>query len=545
MKKFLGISLIALAALFLRVIFLDKPEGLWNDEYVSWMIAAKPFASGFWSGVKSQCHMPFYYLYLKFFMALFGQSDLVLRLTSVFAGILSVVAMYFVGLQVNKRTAWLCIGFSAISSFLIYFSQEVRLYSVLFLFSALSLLFTIKSIKAPNSKNLILYGISNFLILFTHTIGFVYVFFNLVFLSLNLYKTCKALVIKIWVSIAIGLAFLAPLIYRICTTKVYSQWWGHFSISKIGFLFTDYFSPVLTNITNAPDNFLYAPKLAFFMLVPTIIALICIVKAIVKDKFNLGLFLVCAGTVGVMVIASLAGKLVFLTKYSMEIYPTLILLACLGCTLFTNKFLKYTLVSVFMLINLGYILVFPNSAPNMTHSEGHKLVGDALKSMNLKKGDIIILQYYSKDRFFKYFDFSDYRVISINKGNYQNFLSPKTSYSRAYSNGKELYKPIFLSSSNTYFDNRIKKEVLNRLEPGQSVVTVSLNSVAFYNPSMIYSIVSNEKMYEKVPLLFLIFSYVKNQVFYDIISESSIVDINETGSWTIIRFIKLNNCPKK
>ena len=42
----------------LRLINIDKPEGLWNDEYVSWFVAATPFRDGFWTEVLMQCHMP-------------------------------------------------------------------------------------------------------------------------------------------------------------------------------------------------------------------------------------------------------------------------------------------------------------------------------------------------------------------------------------------------------------------------------------------------------------------------------------------------------
>ena len=284
MKNFAKIFLIIILGIALRLIFINKPDGLWNDEYISWMIAATPFSGGFIDAVKSQCHMPFYYLYLKFFMTLFGQSDLLLRLTSVFAGVLSIPVMYFIGKENDENTGLTCAGITAISSFLIYYSQEVRLYSVLFLFSALSLLYTIKCIKNPIKKNFILYAISNFLILFTHTIGFVFVFFNLIILSINLYKQFKKVITTVWISIFTGGILLTPLIFKIFTTKSFSQWWGHFSISKIGFLFTDYFSPVLTNLTNAPDKFLYMQKLALFMIIPAIIAIGCILKAIKKIK---------------------------------------------------------------------------------------------------------------------------------------------------------------------------------------------------------------------------------------------------------------------
>ena len=186
MKKHLGILGIVLIGLILRLIYINKPDGLWNDEYVSYMISATPFFTGFADAVKSQCHMPFYYLYLKFFMTLFGQSDLLLRLTSVLAGVIAIPVMYFTGKERDDNTAYLCAGFTALSSFLIYYSQEVRLYSILFLFSALTLLYTIKVIKNPVKKNFIFCAIFNFLIIFTHTIGFVFVFFNLIFLSINL-----------------------------------------------------------------------------------------------------------------------------------------------------------------------------------------------------------------------------------------------------------------------------------------------------------------------------------------------------------------------
>ena len=92
-KKYSAISAIIIFGIILRLIFINKPDGLWNDEYVSWMIASVPFNQGFWTAVKSQCHMPFYYLYLKFFMALFGQSDLLLRITSVITGIAAIEGM--------------------------------------------------------------------------------------------------------------------------------------------------------------------------------------------------------------------------------------------------------------------------------------------------------------------------------------------------------------------------------------------------------------------------------------------------------------------
>lgn len=541
MKKHSGILGIIILGLILRLICINKTDGLWNDEYVSYMIAATPFSNGFVDAVKSQCHMPFYYLYLKFFMTLFGQSDMLLRLTSVIAGVIAIPVMYFTGKEKDEITGYLCAGFTAISSFLIYYSQEVRLYSILFLFSAAALLYTIRAIKYPLKKNFILCVLFNFLILFTHTIGFVFVFFNLIFLSINLYNRFADAIKKIWITIfACGL-LLSPIVIRIFTAQTFSQWWGHFSASKIVFLFTDYFSPVLTNLTNSPDNIFYMPKLALYMFIPALIAIFCIIKSLIKNKFNLQLFAVTVLTTLVLVIASVSGKLVFITKYSIEIYPALIYLACSGLTSINKKWLKNTLIIIYCIISVWYIIKSPYSAPKMRRAEGHKNVAALLDNADLKKGDIILLQYYDQNRFLKYFDFSDYRVVSMNKGNFQNYLSENHSYSDVFTNGKNLYKNIFSNYRNAYFENKLKQNIYDKLEAGQSVVIIVLNSVSFINPEALAATAQNQTLYEKQPLLFMVFSYLKNKTFLDMSENLTLTRVEQKGSWTLIKFTKLNN----
>ena len=541
MKKYLYLLGIVIFGLILRLICINKADGLWNDEYVSYMISAKPFFNGFLDGIKSQCHMPFYYLYLKFFMSVFGQSDILLRLTSVIAGVAAIPVMYFIGKEKDNTLAYLCSGFTAISSFLIYYSQEVRLYSILFLFSALSLLYTIKIIKNPVRKNFILYILFNFLILFTHTIGFVFVFFNLVFLSLNLYEKFKDVIKKVWICAFIGGLILSPLVINVFMTESFSQWWGHFSIARIGFLFTDYFSPVLTNLTNAPDNLFYMPKLAIYMFIPALIAIFGIIKSLINNKFNIQLFSVALFTTIVLIIASISGKLVFITKYSIEIYPILIYLACYGIQTVNKKWLKNSVIVIYCLLSVWYLIRSPQSAPKIRRAEGHKIVADLLNNSELKNGDIILLQYYDKNRFLKYFDFSDYYVVSINKGNFYKYLLDGYSYSDTLSNGKNIYKNIFSTYNNPYFENIINNKIINKLKLGQSVAVIVLDSVSFINPDMMSEITKNETLYSKQPLLFLVFSYIKNKTFYDMAKTLTLTRVERKGRWTLIKFTKLNN----
>ena len=532
---------ILILALILRLLFINKPDGLWNDEYISWMISATPFSNGFINEMKSQCHMPFYYLYLKFFMTLFGQSDIILRLTSVFAGIISVIAMYFAGKEKDKRTGLLCAGFSAISSFLIYYSQEVRIYSILFFFSALTLLYTLKTLKNPDKKNLILCIFSNLMIMFTHTIGFVFVLFNLIFLSVNLFKKYKKTIIIIWSCLCISGLAMMPIVLKIFTTQSFSQWWGSFSISRIGYLFTDYFSPVLTNLTNCPEFFRHDTIFIIFAIIPSLIAIVLIIKSLIKNKTNIGLFSIALLTTVVLAAAAILGKLVFITKYSIEIYPILIYLACSGLSDIENKKLRNIIIILYSTISIGYLIFHPTSAPKIRRAEGHKIMTDILTRMDLQKGDVILLEYYPKQRFEKYFDFSDYKTVSINKGNFSKYITPETSYNQAYKKGKKIYKNYFLGQRNTYFENKLKTTIINKLKPNQSVVMVTLDSVSFHPPEEVKSIAADKQTYSKEPLLFLIFSYIKETTFNELAKSLQVTKLEKKGNWTIIKFTKLKN----
>lgn len=534
-KTFWLMLFIVALGIVLRLIFIDKPDGLWNDEYVSWFVASFPLGKEFVNAIAAQCHMPFYYLYLKFFIHFYGNSDLMLRLTSVLPGVLSIFVMYFVGKEMGdeetgEKLGILCAALTALSSFNIYFSQEVRFYAILFLFSALSLLFTIKLEKKQNLLNLLCYMISNFLIIFTHTIGFLFVLFNLIFLSFWILKNDdkhKKTIYVTW-SVLLFLTLLdVPLLFKILTTHQNSQWWGSFCFSKIGFLFTDYFSPILTNIVSAPDSFFYDFTLKFiiFALAPSIIAIIGIVKALLARKYEInGLFFVAFAFIITLVLAAISGKLVFITKYSIEIYPILLLIMCFGLLEF-KKGWRYFLIFAFCFLNLFYVLTNPNSAPRLHRSEGHKIAANLIKNANLKKDDIILFNYYAQDRFGKYFDFSPYRVISVNKVNFADFLGVTS---------KDDFKKI----DNKFFNAKFKKEITDKLLPNQQLAVVILNDVSTYSPTEMQFLFNNDKEYQKAPFLFLVFSYLKNKELDEALKSLKILRIEQKGSWTVVTFQK-------
>lgn len=475
--------LIIILGFLLRITNIQKPEGLWNDEYVSWFVASTPFNSGFWNEILKQCHMPFYYLYLKPFV---GFDDVILRLTSVIPGVLVIPVMYYIGKLYSKKVAYFSAVITSVLPFLIYYSQEVRFYSVLFLFSALSLLFTLRYIKDSSKVNLVGYIISNLLVLFTHVLGGIYLFFNLLYLFYKKKKMSKIIVYSLLVSIPFVVVFGINILKMLPS----SQWWGHFSYTNILFLFSDFFSPILTNNVNAPNIFFYNKNFAFWMLVPTIIALIGVFKGIKK---TIVLNIICLGTIIVMSLLAKFNIVVFITKYLIEILPILILTISIGFD--EAKKIGTICFGTFIFIQLVSLL-FPFYVTKLQLLEGHRTVAEVLKAHNAES---IVFTYYEPNRFERYINL----------------------------NGKKTYH---ISKSNRFEYIDEPQKILSEIKINDTVSVVFLDSVSFFDDATINANKDNPN----IPEMFLTFSQVKNKLIDELNNNYADYKFNKIGSWSVI-----------
>ncbi len=485
---------IIVLGILLRLSFIDKPEGLWNDEYVSWFVSNTPFGEGFWSEVLKQCHMPLYYLYLKPFS---GFSDLVLRLTSFVPGVISIYIMYLAGKEFSKKVGIVAALLTSTLSFLIYYSQEVRFYSLLFLFSALSMLFTIKFLKNSSKTNLAGYIISNILIIFTHVLGIIYVIFNIIYVVLQKKKFSKSVLWGILVCTLVTGFFGLNIIKMLPA----SQWWGHFGYTNILFLISDYFSPILTNNVNAPPVFFYNKNLNLFLLIPSIIAIFVMFYGITTQKnykYTKGLL-----SVALLFIASLAvlagmGKLVFITKYTIEALPILILLLAIGFE--TLKTAGTVLLALFTLFHLGTFFT-PYYVTKMPRGEGHRIVGEILNNQNSQN---VVFTYYAPDRFYRYANLEGKNLYSVDKLNHPDYVD----------------KP---------------EKILENIKIGETVSVVFLNSVSFFDEDFVKNNINNKN----IPEMFLIFSHIKNCLVDELAVNYSDYDVSKYGDWTVIKARKV------
>ena len=471
---------ITLLGLFLRLTYIIKPEGLWNDEYVSFMVASTPFGSGFTDAILKQCHMPLYYFYLKPFTEC---SDSVLRLTSVFPSVLAIPVMYFLGKEYSKKVGVLASAITSVLSFLVYYAQEVRFYSLLFLLSALSLLFTVRIIKNSNKKNLFLWVCSNILILLTHVLGIIYVFFNMVYVIYKKRDIDKKAIVLI---LLCGIFAICSGFY-ILNHLPSSQWWGHFSYTNILFLFSDFLSPVLTNHINAPSVFLYSKNLALWLTAPTVIGIVGIIAGIKKNEELFGISL---GVIIIMSLLAVNGKIVFVTKYATEILPILIILLANGFV--RMKKFGLFLCALFFAFHAAAFFT-PNYVTKTYRAEGHGIVGELI---NARAPQNVIYTYYAPERFLRYINVNakTYSISKINRFEYVN-------------------NPAVI------FDN-IKK--------GETVSVVFLDSVSFFSEEYL------EKNGKYIPEMFVTFSHIKNNLISYLNDNYQDFIVDKKGAWTVI-----------
>lgn len=558
-NTFFKLFIIFLIAFLLRLWFIDKPEGLWNDEYVSWFIASKKSFSDFITEMFRNCHAPFYYIYLKFWMYIFSDSDISLRISSVVPSLMTIVTMYFIGKEAkNKNLGLLCAFLTAISSFNIYFAQEVRLYSLLMFFSALSLLFFIKLEKNQTATNFIIFFSINALISATHTLGIIFSIINISALFIILYKENKFFkektkdvikLIKYLSPFVIVILIILPFLFTVAFSNSLSQFWSNFSFSKILFCIIDYFSPIQTNIINVPDT-IYAYILTnnkinyvfiMFALVPSIIALISIYRGLKENISAINYYFASALIFSFsLIILSIIGKIILITKYSCEIYPILILTFALGLSSFKKESIKIILTSIFIFLNIFYLITSTDSAPKRTRSEGHLAVVKLLENSRLKNNDIVLLTYYDKDKFERYLNANTkYNFYSINKFNFNYFMYNNNNYFETINKGKTIYRNYFKEFPNKVILKYVKDNFSSKMKKGDRIGIIFLNTVSFLSNDKIQSVINDNKEYDRTPFIFLSFSALRNSLLYSFKDEYRIDSITQSGDWTLFVFEKI------
>jgi uncharacterized membrane protein len=174
LKVTLALLAILLLAGALRVYDLGG-ESVWVDEAISVADAHRPLGEVFFQVPSKTPNLtpPLHTIFLKGWISLLGDSPVAIRAPSVAFGIAAVAIVFLVGLELGGAGLGLAGAFlSAISYFLIRYSQEARMYSLLVLLSAASYYFFTRMVRR-GEKGFAVTGsaVCTVLLLYTHQHG--------------------------------------------------------------------------------------------------------------------------------------------------------------------------------------------------------------------------------------------------------------------------------------------------------------------------------------------------------------------------------------
>ncbi len=126
---------------------------------------------------------PLYQIILWGWYKLVGYSEVTGRLLSAIFGVLSVMALYFLGKELfNKKVGAFAAIILCFNEFSIYYAQENRAYSLLLLLSIVSTLFFGRFLKDSGKGYFILYIISVISVFYTHYFGFFILLTHIIYL---------------------------------------------------------------------------------------------------------------------------------------------------------------------------------------------------------------------------------------------------------------------------------------------------------------------------------------------------------------------------
>jgi len=329
-----------------------------------------------------------YFLTLKFLSEIFGHTIVVLRLFSVFFGILSVYVMFlFVKELKNKKTAYVAAILLTINFFHIYHSQEARAYALLVFFVILASYRLVKFIKTISLKNAILLGITTGLIPNAHPMGLLNILviyltlLFVIFYEKDLKQRIQVFKLSFLAGIFTILAFLPayPLISKVSEIK--SFWIPKASLETILQAFIELLGGSLF------ISYIYFGALFLFFI-------IAIYKVFIKKENNQlnSLILVLTSVwllinVGVILAKSYLDVSIILNRYFIGTLPLFIFVLAYLITSIKQKTIQILIVSIVSLYSFYFLFYYKSYYTAISKSEYVKITKE-LSDKNVNKDKI-------------------------------------------------------------------------------------------------------------------------------------------------------------
>lgn len=390
-------------------------------------------------------------------------------------------------------------GLFAINSFLIYYSQEVRMYELLAMFSTLNLL-CCANIYKENAKKIwyLFWIVSTTGLILTYTISILYVMIQVVFL---LFFKRKEFVIPTVILIVLNLPIIFYLIlfkekFANFVTGFYSDW------SSLFVALQNFFTPKLVGIGNNPIHYVgqFVQNFSFsdfvFVIVPIVIAGYFIFKAVKEDKFARLIFNISLGFVLIEILAFIFTDFKILSRYLIIILPNLLTLIAIGVKDCKNK-LSLGLILIFLLVNFLYLTYSPRASYKLSR-EGYLPIVKMMQENDIKDNDIVFV-WNRKEVLSKYLDKKIITVSLLKDVAYRSeyvFANQNKLNNSSTEVKKEMLKDYFLLKNPAENTEILMAFLISQMTPEQKVMLVTNGYFDDFTADEFYKQVKNKEAFD-------------------------------------------------
>jgi hypothetical protein len=190
MRAHPALTAITAGALIVRLL---PTRGIWLDEATSITQAQMPLGKLLDSLRMGDVHPPLHHLILWVLAHTLGTSELVMRAPSIIAGAALVPVLYSLARELyDERAGLLAAGMGAFAPFLVWYSQEARMYGLFMLFAALAMLGQLRAIRRNEKRDWALYGIATVLLIWTQYFSVLFTLTQQAVFALVLWRTHRA-----------------------------------------------------------------------------------------------------------------------------------------------------------------------------------------------------------------------------------------------------------------------------------------------------------------------------------------------------------------
>lgn len=224
---------------------------LWTDEIFSVIVVRLSWSEMFAKLILDKVHPPLFYVILKIWIAIGGDSLFWLKLLPVLIASAMIIPFYRLCRELNlsARAINVTLLLAAVNGYLIYYAQEVRMYVLLLFFTVSSFWLFARFVNNTTEKNrsLIYLFICNLLLIYSHYFGFIIVGVEGLFLLL----LDRRKFFPFSISAAALILFFIPWAYVVINAIILKQgpmtgldWIGRPNLNSVGLYFENLTGPL-------------------------------------------------------------------------------------------------------------------------------------------------------------------------------------------------------------------------------------------------------------------------------------------------------------